>query len=142
LEDHFVHANGLPTSGIEGPSDVVSENVDLAVVGEQFVDESMGVLDETFARIFIWGAQCAVRMMLLLPLAVDCEPKDRRFVHLGASTDLPAADPRYHQGSGMVETEGKRQCGSLNYSGGFPLGRIVANIDTCLFFVHWNQSLW
>jgi hypothetical protein len=36
---------------------------------------------------------CFIETLFLLPLAVDCEPKDRRFVPLGASTDLPAADP-------------------------------------------------
>ena len=32
---------------------------------------------------------------------------------------------RFHQGSGMVETGGEGQCGSLNCSGGYPIGRIV-----------------
>jgi len=57
------------------------------------------------------------------------------------SNNLPGAVPfwerlggpksvRFHQGSGMVETGGKRQRGSLNCSGGFPRGCIVGYAST------------
>jgi hypothetical protein len=57
------------------------------------------------------------------------------------SNNLPGAVPfwerlggpksvRFHQGSGMVETGGKRQHSSLNCSGGFPRGRIVGYAST------------
>lgn len=42
-------------------------------------------------RLFV--RVCSIQTLFLLPPDVDCESKDRRFVPLGAYTDLPAADP-------------------------------------------------
>jgi transposase len=44
-------------------------------------------------RYRLFARVCSIETSFLLVLAVDSEPKDRRFVPLGASTDLPAAAP-------------------------------------------------
>src|SRR5207249_5601509 len=63
LEDHFIHTLGLPTSGVERPRNVVPENVNLSVVGEELADMSVNVFDEAFTRSLVRGAASAVGMV-------------------------------------------------------------------------------
>ena len=50
LEDHAVNAFRFPLIRGERQADVVPKNVDLAVVGEQLADETVGVVDEPAPR--------------------------------------------------------------------------------------------
>src|SRR6266851_3048659 len=73
LEDHLVHALGLPSPGVERPGDVVPEHVDLAVVGEQLADEAVGVFDEALAGLLIGGAASAVGMVPVHERVVEAD---------------------------------------------------------------------
>src|SRR5207248_1586641 len=63
LEDHFVHALGLPSGGVERPRNVVPENINLSVIGEQLADVRVDIFDESFARSLVRGAASAVGMV-------------------------------------------------------------------------------
>ncbi len=55
-----VHLLRFPAGGVERPGDVVPEDVDLAVVGEQFADLAVDVIDEAAAGGFVGRAARAV----------------------------------------------------------------------------------
>src|SRR5262249_49534502 len=69
---------------IQRPPYVVPENVDLAVVGQQFANESMGVFDEALARIFVGCAARTIRMMPIHERVVeaDAQPLRPRSFHI------------------------------------------------------------
>ena len=63
LKDHFIHALGLPTKGVERPRDVVPENINFSVIGEQLANVRVNVFDEAPARRLVGGAASAVGMV-------------------------------------------------------------------------------
>ena len=63
FEDHFVHALRFPALHVKGPRNVVPENVDFSVLGEQFADLSMNVIHKSPPRSLIRGTTSAVGMM-------------------------------------------------------------------------------
>src|SRR5437879_13242420 len=58
-----MHALGLPTSGVERPRNVVPENINLSVIGEQLADVCMNVFDEALARSLVRRAASAVGLV-------------------------------------------------------------------------------
>src|ERR1019366_3499748 len=60
LVDHVVHFFGFPLLGVERPVDVVPQNIDLAVIGEEFANVAVDVIDEAAPRGLVGEAAGAI----------------------------------------------------------------------------------